>query len=172
MSSSFQSNRSIRVFVSSTFRDMKEEREVLMSHTWPALQRICRERQVEFVEVDLRWGIPEEQTTRNETLKVCLQEVHACRPYFIGLLGERYGWVPGPEAFTTDLLEEEPWLHELRQKSITELEILHGVLNNSEAGHALIYMRDPAYAQVCGAAYLPEESYRALCLCNEIHHSS
>ncbi len=55
-------NRSIRVFVSSTFRDMVEERNELMSHTWPALRRLCRERQVEFVEVDLRWGIPEAVT--------------------------------------------------------------------------------------------------------------
>lgn len=32
-------NRSIRVFISSTFRDMQEERDRLMSHTWLALRR-------------------------------------------------------------------------------------------------------------------------------------
>ena len=61
---------SIRVFVSSTFNDMIEDRNELMTHTWPELRRFCRERQVELVEVDLRWGIAEEQSTRKETLKL------------------------------------------------------------------------------------------------------
>ena len=121
-------NRSVRIFVSSTFRDMMEERNILMAHTWPQIRQFCRERQVEFVEVDLRWGISEEQTTRKETLNLCLDEIRACRPFFIGLLAERYGWVPGADAFTNDLKEEQPWINELRRKSVTELEILHGVL--------------------------------------------
>ena len=64
---------------------MVEEREALMSDTWPALRRLCRERQVEFVEVDLRWGVSEAHSTRHETLKLCLDEICACRPYFIAL---------------------------------------------------------------------------------------
>ena len=152
---SFQSDKSsspviesriVRVFISSTFRDMIAERDKLMAHTWPQLRKLCRERQVELVEVDLRWCIAEEQSTRRETLKLCLDEVLACRPYFIGLLGERYGWVPDDEAFTADLQEEQPWLHDLQGKSVTELEILHGVLNNPEmAGRAFFYLRDPQY---------------------------
>ena len=27
-------------------------------------------------------------------LEVCLREIEDCRPYFIGLMGERYGWIP------------------------------------------------------------------------------
>jgi hypothetical protein len=129
--------RTIRVFISSTFRDMVEDRNALMTHCWPELRRFCRERQVELVEVDLRWGIAEEQSIRKETLKLCLDEIRACRPFFIGLLGERYGWVPDDAAFTKDLVEEQPWLLENQGKSVTELEILHGVLNNPEmAGRA------------------------------------
>ncbi|MEI8189289.1 MAG: DUF4062 domain-containing protein, partial [candidate division NC10 bacterium] len=155
-------NRRIRVFVSSTFRDMMEERDALMTHTWPELRRFCRERQVELVEVDLRWGIPEEQSTRKETLKLCLDEIRACRPFFIGLLGERYGWVPGEDAVTADLKEEQPWLADLRGKSVTELEILHGVLNNPEmAGRAFFYLRDPAYAQARRADFVPEDAAAA-----------
>ncbi len=30
-------NRRIRVFISSTFKDMVEERNALMTHAWPAL---------------------------------------------------------------------------------------------------------------------------------------
>src|SRR4030067_1358206 len=103
-------NRRIRVFVSSTFRDMMAERDELMAQTWPELRRFCRERQVELVEVDLRWGIAEEQSTRKETLKLCLDEIRACRPYFIGLLGERYGWGPGGCAIHAGLKGEHYWL--------------------------------------------------------------
>ena len=152
-----RTNRRIRVFISSTFRDMIAERDALMTHAWPELRRLCQERQVELVEVDLRWGIAEEQSTRRETLKLCLDEIRACRPFFIGLLGERYGWVPEDDAFTADLREEQPWLTALHGKSVTELEILHGVLNNPEmAGRAFFYFRDPAYAQGRGPDFLSE----------------
>ncbi len=155
-------NRRIRIFISSTFRDMVEDRDELMSHTWPALRRLCREHQVELVEVDLRWGIAEEQTTRKETLKLCLDEIKACRPFFIALLGERYGWTPGADAFTPDLEEEQPWLRELKGKSVTELEILHGVLNNPDmAGRSFFYFRDPSYAHARGKDFLSEDAAAA-----------
>ena len=155
-------NRRIRVFVSSTFRDMVEERDELMTHAWPELRRFCREREVELVEVDLRWGISEEQSTRRETLKLCLDEIHACRPFFIGLLGERYGWVPSTDAFTADLKEEQPWLKDIQGKSVTELEILHGVLRNPEMmDRAFFYFRDPAYSQTRGADFLSEDQATA-----------
>ncbi len=141
-------NRRIRVFISSTFRDMIAERDELMTHTWPELRQLCQQRNVELVEVDLRWGISEEQSTRRETLKLCLDEIRDCRPFFIGLLGERYGWMPGNDAFTADLTEEEPWLKDIHDKSVTELEILHGVLNNPDiAGRAFFYFRDPVYTE-------------------------
>jgi nephrocystin-3 len=138
---------------------MVEERDELMTRAWPELRRFCRERQVELVEVDLRWGIAEEQSTRKETLKLCLDEIRSCRPFFIGLLGERYGWAPGADAYTADLQEEQPWLRGLIGKSVTELEILHGVLNNPEmAGRSFFCFRDPAYAQARGADFLSENA--------------
>lgn len=147
-------NRSIRVFISSTFRDMMAERDELMSHCWPELRSFCRERHVELTEVDLRWGIAEEQSTRKETLKLCLDEIQACRPFFIGLLGERYGWIPENDAYTKDLLQEQPWLKDIQDKSVTELEIIHGVLRNPEmAGRAFFYFRDPKYIDT-----IPEEN--------------
>ena len=38
--------RVIRVFVSSTFRDMVEEREQLAKHVFPALRKLCESRGV------------------------------------------------------------------------------------------------------------------------------
>ena len=100
--------REIRVFVSSTFRDMVAERDELLKIVFPKLRKRCRDRYVAFSEVDLRWGITEEQAAEGQVLPVCLQEIHRCRPYFIGILGERYGWVP--RDIPKELIEREPWL--------------------------------------------------------------
>lgn len=48
--------RHIRVFVSSTFRDMKAERDYLVKVTFPQLRKRCESRGVVWGEVDLRWG--------------------------------------------------------------------------------------------------------------------
>ena len=139
-----QEDRQVRVFISSTFRDMQVERDLLVKKTFPELRARCRERRVEFMDIDLRWGVTEEQAKRGEVLPVCLAEIENCHPYFIGLLGERYGWVP--ESIDPELVETQPWLAEHQERSITELEMMHGVLNNPEmAGHAFFYFRDPAY---------------------------
>lgn len=137
--------RVIRVFVSSTFRDMHDEREELIKRVFPQLRKLCESRGVIWGEVDLRWGLPDEAKAEGKVLPICLAEIHRCRPFFIGLLGERYGWVP--DEIPQYLIAQEPWLQEHLHHSVTELEILHGVLNNPEmADHAFFYFRDPSYA--------------------------
>jgi nephrocystin-3 len=140
--------REIRVFVSSTFRDMQAERELLIKRVFPELRSICAKRFVTFTEVDLRWGITEEQAAEGKVLPICLEEIERSRPYFIGLLGERYGWIPA--AVPQDVIDREPWLkeHVGDHTSVTELEILHGVLNNAGmAQHSFFYFRDRAYIE-------------------------
>lgn len=133
----------IRVFISSTFQDMQEEREFLVKHIFPKLRKLCLERGVGLTEVDLRWGVTEEQAQKGNVLSICLHEIENCRPYFIGILGDRYGWVP--ESIPEDLINEQPWLKDYREKSITELEIAHGVIDKPQmAGRAFFYFRDPA----------------------------
>src|ERR1051325_378318 len=82
----------MRIFISSTFRDMHAEREYIIKYVFPELRTICRERGVEFTEIDLRWGVTAEEAEQGKVLKICLDEIDLCRPYFIGILGERYGW--------------------------------------------------------------------------------
>jgi len=111
--------RVVRVFISSTFRDMHAERDELMLFVFPELRKKCRERQVEFAEVDLRWGITEEESKRGQVLPICLEEIKRCKPYFIGLLGERYGWVP--DNIPQELIDRESWLKEPPARRVNPL---------------------------------------------------
>ena len=133
-----------QVFVSSTFRDMQLEREELIKRVFPQIRRRCEARGVGWSEVDLRWGVTDEQKAEGAVLPICLAEIDRSRPYFIGLLGQRYGWVP--DELPAELAEQMGWLKEAADRSVTELEILHGVLNDPEsAGHAFFYVRDPRW---------------------------
>ncbi|MCW2767199.1 MAG: hypothetical protein JWO11_3158, partial [Nocardioides sp.] len=136
--------RAIRVFVSSTFRDMQAEREELVKRVFPQVRRLCEERGVAWSEVDLRWGVTDEQKAEGAVLPICLAEIDRSRPYFLGLLGQRYGWIP--EELPPGLADQLPWLSSLSGTSVTEMEVLHGVLNDPEAaGHAFFHFRDPAW---------------------------
>jgi hypothetical protein len=73
--------REIRVFISSTFRDMQEEREELVKQIFPHLRRLCESRGVTWGEVDLCWGVPDEAKAEGEVLPLCLLEIEHCRPY-------------------------------------------------------------------------------------------
>jgi len=149
--------RAVRVFLSSTFRDFTKERDLLVKQVFPTLRARLAERFVDLVDVDLRWGITEQEAERGEVLPICLAEIDRSRPFFVGLLGERYGWVPPSETYPAEILEKHPWLKEHQGgKSVTELEILHGVLNNpGMAGRALFYFRSPDYSRNQDSDYLP-----------------
>jgi tetratricopeptide (TPR) repeat protein len=143
--------RAVRVFVSSTFQDMQAERDELIKRVFPQLRKLCAARGVAWDEVDLRWGITDEQRAEGKVLPICLARVDNCRPFFVGLLGERYGWVS--DAIDEELIEQQPWLSQYRDRSVTELEILHGALNDpGSAAHAFFYLRSPAFIQRLPAA--------------------
>jgi hypothetical protein len=139
--------RSIRVFVSSTFLDMAGEREELAKRIFPQLRKLCLGRDVVWSDVDLRWGVTDEQKAAGQVLPICLAEIERCRPYFIGLLGERYGPPVSSVPLPPELICELALAGEL-ELSLTELEIQHGVLRNpAMAEHAFFYFRDPAYLE-------------------------
>ena len=138
--------RKIRVFISSTFRDMQQERDYLIKFTFPQLRKLCDERGVIWSEVDLRWGITDEQSAEDQVLPICFQEIDNCRSFFIGILGERYGWIP--EKIDGALLEREQWIKEHGGVSVTEMEFYYGALNNPHlADFAFFYFRDPRYVE-------------------------
>src|SRR5438876_7773712 len=96
-----QAGRTVRVFVSSTFEDLKEERNALQTFVFPRLRELCEAHGTRFQAVDLRWGVSAEASLDQQAIPICLSEVARCqrispRPNFLILLGDRYGWRPLP----------------------------------------------------------------------------
>jgi nephrocystin-3 len=115
----------VRVFISSTFRDMQAERDYLVRFVFPKLREELLRRRIHFVDVDLRWGVTSDQ----DALELCREVVDECRPRFVCILGGRYGSVPPGKA-----------------RSITADEVHYGVLDRAftNRGFAFFYFRDDA----------------------------
>eukprot|EP00741_Cyanophora_paradoxa_P013231 tig00000178_g12780.t1 len=130
-----QPDRTVRVFLSSTFKDMEEERRAIFASAVPRLRRALDARGLFFVPVDLRWGITREAAESGEVLRLCLEEV-ARSKYFIGFLKARYGWHQAPDGPTDVLLAASfaraegrfPFVRGYADRSATELEIIFGAL--------------------------------------------
>jgi WD40 repeat protein len=100
-----------RIFVSSTFSDLKAERNALQERVFPRLRELCAAHGCRFQAIDLRWGVSEEASLDQQTMRICLGEIARCqqvtpRPNFIVLLGDRYGWRPLPEEIPAIEFEE------------------------------------------------------------------
>ena len=89
--------RTVRVFISSTFRDMHAERDHLVKVVFPELRERLEKYRIHLVDIDLRWGVTAEQADNDRVLDLCLDQIDRCRPFFVGLLGERYGCVPAAD---------------------------------------------------------------------------
>ncbi len=101
----------IRVFVSSTFSDLKHERNALQRDVFPKLEQLCLQRGFQFQAIDLRWGVPTEAGLDHRTMRICFEELRRSRevspqPNFLILLGNRYGWRPLPEEISTGEFEQ------------------------------------------------------------------
>lgn len=139
-----QNWQTVYLFLSSTFNDMHAERDYLTKFVFPELREWCARRRLEFVDIDLRWGITDEDSTQNHrTLAICLENVERCRPLFLALLGQRRGWVPAPNEVDPGLLQHYPDLaQQIGLRSITELEIWKAV--HDEQIRGIFFLRDPA----------------------------
>jgi tetratricopeptide (TPR) repeat protein len=138
--------RVVPIFISSTFRDMHAERDLLRDVILPELQERLDGRRVLLELVDLRWGV---DTTESETLRknlrvleVCFAEIERSRPYFISLLGDRYGWIP-PQHAVEDAAKEAGLKTPPTGFSLTELEILFFLERSDQASRFFCYLRDP-----------------------------
>uniref|UniRef100_A0A673B3A3 TROVE domain-containing protein n=1 Tax=Sphaeramia orbicularis TaxID=375764 RepID=A0A673B3A3_9TELE len=131
--------RGVRVFVSSTFRDMHAERDILVRSVFPELRRRAAPHCLYLQEVELRWGVTEEESGR--AAELCLSEV--CRSQMlVGILGERYGLIP-PKPVLPDL-PQYAWSAPAGL-SITEMEIRQFEALYPDTAHQRMfcYFRDP-----------------------------
>ncbi|XP_064201609.1 telomerase protein component 1 [Anguilla rostrata] len=137
--------RAVRVFVSSTFRDMHGERDVLVRRVFPELRRRAAPHCLYLQEVELRWGITEEEAGR--ALELCLS--HVCRSQLLlGILGERYGLVPPAPALPP--LPQYQWISSAPAGlSITEMEIrqFQDLHPDSAQNRMFFYFRTPQLAR-------------------------
>ena len=106
-----QASRTFRVFVSSTFSDLKAERNALQERVFPRLRELVAGQGYRFQAIDLRWGVSEEASLDQQAMNICLGEITRCqqttpRPNFIVLLGNRYGWCPLPSQIPADQFEK------------------------------------------------------------------
>ena len=138
-------NRQIRIFLSSTFSDMQEERDALIK-TFNSLKVEANKRNVALSIVDLRWGVTEEESKSGKVISVCFNEIEHSHPFFIGLLGSRYGYTPELSELqkNPDLKERYPWIEEAinERLSITEMEMVYGALCNDDTIDAAFYIKE------------------------------
>ena len=70
-----QATRTFRIFVSSTFEDLKEERNALQERVFPKLRELCMQYGCRFQAIDLRWGVSEEASLDQQAVRICLEEI-------------------------------------------------------------------------------------------------
>lgn len=135
--------QTVAIFISSTFKDMQIERDLINRLLVPALNQLFNPHKILVRLIDMRWGINTENIDENDReqhiLDVCLQEIDRSRPFFVGLIGERYGWIP-PAARMGKFGKLTGGLH--KGTSVTELEILYGVFRNPDPGRAVFCFRN------------------------------
>ncbi len=157
--------KKVYVFISSTFNDMHAERDYLVKQVFPQLAEWCDRRKLRLVDIDLRWGVTEADAAENKrVVQVCLERIDACRPFFLCFLGQRRGWVPARADISAETYARYPELEQYAgEASVTELEILHALVNPLHRGketgaeyapaeHSFFYLRQPEYLAV-----LPED---------------
>ena len=140
------------IFISSTFKDMDFERNAIKFNVIPQLNKKFRERHIEFRAIDLRMGINTAEISEDESerkvLSTCISSIDSSRPFFIGLIGARYGWIPPQqrwnEFYAMLRLNEKKALAETQGCSVTEIEIAYGALSEQSLSesHALFFFRD------------------------------
>ena len=88
----------IRFFISSTFKDMQVERDVIHKSVYPVIRQYGLEKGVSVDICDLRWGIDydagwSEEESIAEVMNVCFAEIRDCKPDIVAIIGNHYGTV-------------------------------------------------------------------------------
>ena len=147
--------RDVCIFISSTFNDMHAERNYLVKRVFPELSQWCARHRLRLRDIDLRWGITEEDSQENRrTVEICLENIDRCRPFFLCFIGQRRGWVPSDEDIARKTFDVFPKLKDNIGSSVTEMEVIHSLIDpmrrnelsdEDQVERAFFYLRDDAY---------------------------
>ncbi|KAG8514102.1 putative tetratricopeptide repeat protein 41, partial [Galemys pyrenaicus] len=164
----------VQPYICWTLNDCQKERDFLNSSVFPQLNNLCNSRGTYFKAVDLRWsGLKiqepflssrsrQHSCLHSQHLKLCLDYVNRCFPFFICVLGHTYGdfcadYLPVTFSKATDLsslsiIEQNlyvaakngyPWVLENPNCSLVEYEIIQAAfLNKSQFQY--FYFREGA----------------------------
>lgn len=135
----------ISIFVSSTFKDMDVERDALRTFVEPSVNKYLRKYMMSIEFIDLRHSVKTNQRLsaeerEREICSVCFQEIDRCSPYFIGLLGHRYGWIP-PKGIINNQCENSFPIEE-QYLSVTSHEYNRGLFKSPSKVKGCVFLRD------------------------------
>jgi len=74
----------LKIFISSTFKDMHDERQQLITNVFIKFKKLAKQRGVELTEIELRTGVTD---ATGHIAKVCLEQVDRCVDSPIFFLG-------------------------------------------------------------------------------------
>ena len=127
---------------------MEKERDILTKFYWPKIEAALFDKGLHLRLVDMRWGISRSSSSDSQTINICLQEIDRS-DIFVGLYGQRYGWNGFHDQDLQDSFDKAvkkyPWIEQCRDRSITELEFMHGHVNNPGNIPSCFCFRDKAY---------------------------
>jgi Domain of unknown function (DUF4062) len=103
--------RELKVFVSSTFTDTHEERNIMLNGLLPLLRELARSRGIAVFLFDMRSGFPDTNTLDHHTWENCYRELRRCYDesggiFFLSLQADKYGYMPLPKVVDKDVYEE------------------------------------------------------------------
>ncbi len=137
----------IKIFISSTFSDMQSEREIIQKNVLPKLCHFSRRIGQDVSIVDLLWENSGKEMTSDELvskiLSNCAKEIESCQPYFVLLLGDRYGTIPNDVSLKSFLKEHPEIPVEMaKNKSITEIELMLAIQKIADPSKLIVCIRN------------------------------
>ena len=121
---------------------MDMERDALKNIIVPKLNEAFIHKKLHISLVDLRHSIETDSSLNveereNRIFQVCMDEIDSCKPYFMGLVGHRYGWIPDFTGAHAQLSDRLSLPHDFPipadKLSVTVCEFIHGLFSETKS---------------------------------------
>ncbi len=129
---------SISFFISSTFKDFQNERNILQKSIEHKINQYTTEKYgLPFYFVDLRWGINVNSSSNDELLKIlqfCADEIKHTEPFFLLFMGNTFG-TKIIKSQVEQIYKDYDMTYDNKDKSVTEIEFdlrINGMFNQDQ----------------------------------------